>query len=72
MACNGKGIPNVSKLHVRRRADRVRDLRPGAVDTDDTPRLEAVGVGILDIGDIPPDLVHTGEDWGDGGDEEGE
>ena len=61
MACNGKGIPNVSELHVRRRADRVRDLRPGAVDTNDPTRLETVGVGVLDVGDVPPYLLDRGE-----------
>lgn len=30
--------------------------RPGAVDTDDPARLKATGVGVVDIGDVPPEF----------------
>ena len=41
--------------------------RPCTVDTNDATLCETVGVGILDIGDVPPDLMHAGEGGGDGG-----
>ena len=38
-----------------------RYIRPSAVDADDPASLEAVRVGVLDIGDVPPELVNRGE-----------
>lgn len=46
-------------------------LRPGAVDANDATLGEAVGVGVLDVGDVPPDLVYPREDGGRGGGEQG-
>lgn len=37
------------------------DVRPGAIDADDTPGEEPVGVDVLDVGDVPPLLVHAGQ-----------
>ena len=48
-----------------------RDLRPSAIDTDYATGLETVRVGVLDISDVPPDLVNRGEGGRHGG-EEGE
>lgn len=44
-------------------------VRPGVVDANNAARVEAVRVGVLDVGDGPPALLHAGED---GGDDEGE
>ena len=38
-----------------------RYIRPSAVDTNDPTSLETVRVGVLDIGDVPPELVNRGE-----------
>lgn len=37
------------------------DVRPGAIDADDTPGEEPVGVDVLDVGDVPPLLIHAGQ-----------
>ena len=57
------------KWSVRLREE--KHLRPGAVDANDPARLEAIGVGVLDVGDVPPDLADRCES-GRGGREEGE
>lgn len=44
-----------------------RDLRPGAVDANDAPLSEAVGHGVLDVGDVPPYFLD-----GEGGGRDGE
>ena len=44
-------------------------LRPSAVDTNYATRLEAVGVGVLDVGDVPPYLVYRGEGGSEGGEQ---
>ena len=45
--------------------------RPSVIDADDAAREETVWVDIVDVGDVPPDFVNTGES-GDGSGEEGE
>lgn len=37
------------------------DIRPGAIDADDTSGEEPVGVDVLNVGDVPPLLVHAGQ-----------
>lgn len=37
------------------------DVRPGAIDADDTPGEEPVGVDVLNVGDVPPLLIHAGQ-----------
>lgn len=48
-----------------------RGLRPAIVDADDTTGEEAVGICILDIGDVPPEFLDAGQGGGGQG-EEGE
>lgn len=50
-------------------SERADDLRPRSVDTDDPTGVQAIGVGILDVGDVPPELLHAGEGRGSSGDE---
>ena len=45
----------------------MRYSRPSAVYANDLTRLKAVWVGILDVGDVPPNLVYCGKRRGDGG-----
>lgn len=58
---------------MRRCSDQGKDVysRPCTIDAYDPARLEAVGVDLLDVGDVPPYLVHPRERRGDGG-EQGE
>ena len=34
-------------------------LRPCSIDSDDSSWVQAIRVGILNVGDIPPDLVDS-------------
>lgn len=49
------GVSSMVKTEVEGR------LRPCAVDTNNATGLKPVGVGVLDVGDVPPDLVDRGE-----------
>ena len=46
-----------------------RYIRPSAVDANDPTRLETVRVGVLDVGDVPPYLLHAGKRRRDSGEE---
>lgn len=35
--------------------------RPSAIDADDTTREEAIGVLVLDVGDVPPYFLHASQ-----------
>ena len=61
-----------SVSEVQSKSDTSRDLRPCAVDTDYATGLETVRVGVLDVSDVPPDLVYACEDRGRCGGEQEE
>lgn len=44
-------------------------LRPSAVDTNDLTSEETIGIGILDVGDIPPDFFCASKNGRDGREE---
>lgn len=46
---------------------RQKHLRPCTVHADDTTFSQAIGVGMLDIVDVPPDLMHACECGRDSG-----
>lgn len=66
----GGGL-GMKHVRTRRPIRDVRYLRPRPVDADRLPREEAVRVNVVDVGDVPPELLDASEGRGHGG-EDGE
>ncbi len=57
------------ELSICQRPKSVRYIRPCSIDTNDATFGQAVWVGILDVGDVPPDLLYARKDGRDGGEQ---
>jgi len=45
--------------------DEWKYIRPGAVDAYDAAWKETIGVGVVDVGDVPPNFFDPGEGRGE-------
>ena len=58
----GGGLPG---CWLNEQHDRWKCVRPGAVDAHDAAWKETIGVGVVDVGDVPPNFSDPCEGRGE-------